>query len=516
MEQKHILAYLQRRSNHLLFFFTCWALLGWYYGEVLYIAQQNSFFSTEPMLMQFVTSNRPYGYLWWLGRAVLELFHYPILGSAITAAILTLISGLTAYVFRLYGKFKLLQFLPAVIWLGHLFFQGFDLYYQAETGKILGILICILIILILQACFIRTFSKRPICAVFDSPQNSTKQWITESITLIAIPVLLIIGNEKFRPYVIPTVHMQCALQAEDWAEMKETAKECNVSARPIAAYYAIALIQTNELTESLFDIEYNYEDLYLHDRNGEKDFGTQYYEADGNLHAGLINTAYRNAMEAITMDGPSALKLKILAEAALLNNETELCNKYLKILKAMPFEGDFVDRIERMNENRDLIKYDARFNNIMQLCPMHDGFETMFREPLFLGYNIALTEGRSMNALQASLAACLYSKMLPDFLIRTEPLINSRLPKNVQDALLLEASRNSNINQIFQFDEFSKQKYQLFINLSSQYRNRREEGAKELKEQFLDFYPYYYFYGNLSAEKQEQQPKKKESGNSVN
>ena len=152
----------------------------------------------------------------------------------------------------------------------------------------------------------------------------------------------------------------------------------------------------------------------------------------------------------------------------------------------------------------------------MQLCPMHDGFETMFREPLFLGYNIALTEGRSMNALQASLAACLYSKMLPDFLIRTEPLINSRLPKNVQDALLLEASRNSNINQVFQFNEFSKQKYQLFINLSSQYRNRREEGAKELKEQFLDFYPYYYFYGNLSAEKQEQQPKKKESGNSVN
>lgn len=512
MKHSIFLSKLIQYRNHILFFFICWILLGVYYSDVLYIAQQNSFFTLKHQLMDFVTNHRPYGYLWWLGRAFLQIFYYPMIGGFLAAGMLTVASALCAYVFRLTDKWQLFQFLPATLWLGYLFYQGYNNYYQSETGMILGIPLCVLIILLLQSLFMRTFSKRSISSNFMSKVNGKKQCIIESIILLLVPCLLTGANEKYRPYVRPTTHMERALQEEDWEEMIETAKTCGVSARPIAAYYAIALMQTSAITQSLFDLEYNYADLYLYDRNGEKDFGTNYYEKDGNFYAGLVNTAYRNAMERLTMDGPSALSLKTLAECALLNGETELCQKYLEILKCLPFEKKFVERTSYLNTHPEQIKENRRLANVMQLLPVSDSFETLYREPLFLGYNIALLEGRSMNALHASLAACLYTKLMPDFLVRTEPLVSMNpLPQNVQDALLLESRNNQNITKIFQLSSFGAQKLELFLNMAAGYKGRREEGAKALKEQFLGFYPYYYYYGNLNAEKKETQKTNQEN-----
>lgn len=509
MNRNKILSSLGAVKSHLIFFLATWLLLAVYYGDVLYIAEQNSFFSTESTLMQFVTGHRPYGYLWWLGRALLQLFYYPWLGALFTAIMLTLISGLCNYVFRFSKKLFLLQFLPAFVWLAHCFYQGYDLYYQTETGKILGIPFCILIILILQSLFMRTFSKKRIHTAFLERDCTRKENITRIISLIVLPVILIIANEHFRPYVRPTAHMQCALQKEDWEEMKATARECGVSARPIAAYYAIALMQTGEITQSLFDIEYNYADIHLHDRGGAKDFGTNYYEADGNFYAGLLNSAYRNAMERLTMEGPTALSLKMLAECSLLNEETKVCDKYLDILASMPFEKSFVERTRSLNRQPQLITQNTRYNKVLNLLPSYDSFETFYKEPTFLGYNICLMQGRSMDALNASLAACLYTKLMPDFLIRTEPLIGTALPRNVEDALTMESKRNPNINRAFSLSELSTGRYDMFLRMAAPYKGQKEEGARALKKQFLGFYPYYYYYGNLNATKSKNETENK-------
>ena len=47
--------------------------LGWYYGDVLHIAQQYSFFTTNPEQMKFVTDNSPYGYLWFVTALLLSI-----------------------------------------------------------------------------------------------------------------------------------------------------------------------------------------------------------------------------------------------------------------------------------------------------------------------------------------------------------------------------------------------------------------------------------------------------------
>lgn len=499
--------FLNKYQHYLIYTFLLWILLGIYYGDVMYIAQQKSFFSTEGILMKFLTSHYPYGYLWYIGRGFLQLFYYPLLGSALFAFILTSIAILLSYVCHLKGNWKVLQFIPGLLWVAFLFYQGYNLYYQHETGKIIGIPFSILIILILQSLFIRTFNKRTIGSALLIAETEKKQNMFNNILIVLFSFFLILGNEIYRPYVRPTVKMQKALQSEDWETMITTAKNCDVIVRPIATYYAIALMQTGQITQSLFDIDFNYSEIHLHDRNGDKDYGTAYYQADGNFYAGLLNSAYKNAMEEMTMDGPNALNLKMLAETSLLNGETELCNKYLTILSKLPFEHNFVEKTKELNQKKELIEEDKRLSKIKRLIPAQESFETWYREPLFLGYNIALLQGRSLEALDASLAACLYTKLMPDFLIRTQPLINSSLKRNIEDALTMEASKNKKISEVFHIGTLSLQKYNLFMNSAAPYRKNREEGAKKLKEQFLGYYPYYYFFGNINSENKEKATK---------
>ena len=134
--------------------------LGWYYGDVLHIAQQYSFFTTNPEQMKFVTDNSPYGYLWLIGRALLQPYYYPFLGGFLTALILTITALLTVYTFKLRGNNILIAYILPLSWIIYTVYSGFDLYYQTETGKILGIPFCVLLILLLQALFVSTFTKR--------------------------------------------------------------------------------------------------------------------------------------------------------------------------------------------------------------------------------------------------------------------------------------------------------------------------------------------------------------------
>ena len=96
-----------------LFFFGFWMFFGIYYGDVLYIAQQHSFFSTAQGAMRPLWETS-YGSLWIIGRALLQAFHSPFWGGALLSGMLTLISWLFGYVFRLRGRFGYLKYIPVL------------------------------------------------------------------------------------------------------------------------------------------------------------------------------------------------------------------------------------------------------------------------------------------------------------------------------------------------------------------------------------------------------------------
>lgn len=488
--------------------------LGWYYGDVLHIAQQYSFFTTNPEQMKFVTDNSPYGYLWLIGRALLQPYYYPFLGGFLTALILTITALLTVYTFKLRGNNILIAYILPLSWIIYTVYSGFDLYYQTETGKILGIPFCVLLILLLQALFVSTFTKRKLFSktfLLEKDSTPKQMWIRASLLLLCFSGIITF-NELKRAYVRPTTYMQRCMWQQDWDAMITRAQECGVSCRPIAAYYAIALSQKDLLNKNLFDIKYDYEHIHLHNRSHCSDFGTAMYETDCNFYAGLLLPANRCAIEKITMEGPSAYFLKRLALISLANEENELCDKYLTILETLPFEQDFTEKYRKLLNQKSLRDKDPEISKIKQMEPVNDFFEYSFKQPTFLGYNVALLQGRSRNALEASIAACLYTKLMPDFLLRTEPLIGTTPTGHIAEALTMESTSNAQVGKVFQISSFAKHKYKAFLKEAKKYMRNKKEGQKLLFDQYKGYYPYYYYFGNLpSASNQQTENQTKKS-----
>jgi hypothetical protein len=294
--------------------------------------------------------------------------------------------------------------------------------------------------------------------------------------------------------------MEVQMLNEDWKGMVETAHDnAKLSYRPIAAYYAIALVQTGQLAENLFDIRLDYDLLYVKGWSGDADVGTTYYLADCNFHAGLFRAATHTAMEQLTMNGPSLHDLKLLTRLALLDHDWALARKYLTIIDRTPFEGDFVERYGAMVGDSAAVAADPVFARVRLTEPVADSFESFYQSPIFLGYTAVLTAGRSMQALQQSLMANLYSKRMPEFLQRCRRLVGTTPPRSIAEGLLIQAIKDPDLMKAFPQLEMLLDRFQLFLQDAMPYMQDRERGSEVLFEKYRGYYPYYYFFGNLRS-----------------
>lgn len=340
-------------SAHIVFFILMWIFYGGYYGCVFHLAQQNSFFSTDTGFLNTLWQ-QSYGSLWIIGRALLQLFYYPWLGGFVLSAMLTLISWLFGYVCKFRGRTAYLKFIPAFVYLFIVLFQGFNIYYETETGIVLGIPFCILLILVLQSIFIRSFSKKNMPPLFRRPtdENIVNNW-TSHISIVLLLLLAVLFNECQRDYVRPTTQMQIQLDKADWKGMKATAESCDMTYPTIAAYFAIARMedQTDIPEVPLEALPSPGKRIYLHNRHGKAENGRNYALIDYCLSAGQLDTAYALAKDKLQADGPSAYLLKRLVRITLAKEKADEAKAYLNQLRQLPFEKNFIrryaDKIEK-------------------------------------------------------------------------------------------------------------------------------------------------------------------------
>ncbi len=504
------------------FFVVTWLWAGWWMGDVFRMAREYSFFSTDHVLVHGLWQ-QPFGSLWLLGRAFLVLFRWPLLGGLLVALLLTASTSLTAYCLRLrpHTPWRALQYLPAIAWMAWVSWQGLNLYYEKEPGRALGILILGMLVLAIDSFVIWTFKQRgnptvsapaagkatPSTARKAAP-SAVKTTLSSlfrtffksgawGMVFLILPFLL----TQFRhPYLRPVTRMEVQMLHEDWEGMTATARDnATLSYRPLAAYYAIALVHTGHLTDALFDIRLDYDSLRVTGWSDTPDLGTNYYLADCNFHAGLFRPAAHAAMEDLTMNGPSLHTLKMLAQVALLDGDWALARKYLHIIARHPFEEDFVTKYSAMVGHPELVDADPVFATLRLTEPVSDSFETFYQQPVFLGYTAVLTSGRSMAALQQSLMANLYSKRMPDFLMRCDALVGTTPPRTIAEGLVTQSPKNPAIIQAFPQLQMNVQVYQGFLKTVQPYIKDRARGGRELFEQYKGYYPYYYFFGNLKA-----------------
>ena len=214
-------------------------------------------------------------------------------------------------------------------------------------------------------------------------------------------------------------------------------------------------------------------------------------------------------MERMVIDGPTCYTLKQLTLCALLNGEYALANRYLYLLSNMPFEQEFVRKYMPMVAHPERILSDAYFHRILEMVPMADTFEQAYRAPLFIGYNVQTNQVRSAAALEASLVACLYTKMLPAVVQRAQAYRGKPLPPVVEQAIALYALEHPEVLSHFPISQQVVQQVKGFVK---QYVSHPPKDIGTLRKAYGQFYPFYYYFQNQVDEAQLQKYESKMKG----
>ena len=502
-----------------LFFLLSWAWASWWMGDVLRIAYERSFFAANATLMHWLWQ-QSFGSLWIVGRALLTLYRWPLVGGLLVAVLLTAGSWLIGYCLRLPRRWRWAQYVPAGAWMLWTAWAGLDLFYMHEPGRILGIPFLALVVCAADAFVIWTFKRRrPIRPSSTEKDEQGKPifyilYFIFILCLFSLPCLLL---SLRHPYVRQLTHMQVQLMHEDYEGMSQTAHaHPERSYRPLAAYYAIALARTGHLTDQLFDIRLEFDTLRIHEYGGHPDQGMNYYLVDCDYQSGLIRPAMHRAMEELTMDGPSLFTLKHLIRMALIESDWALARKYMHVLSKVPFEGDFLARYEPMLDHPERVSADLEMSSIMKTMPITDAFENQFERPCFLGYFAVVGAGKTVETLNQSIMANLYSKRMPDFLARCQMFVGTTPPRSIAEGLITQSNKNPAILQAFPQLQMDAQRFASFIRVASPYMKDRERGGDELFEQYRGYFPYYYFFGNLRATRKADESKMETSKSGVN
>ena len=167
----------------------------------------------------------------------------------------------------------------------------------------------------------------------------------------------------------------------------------------------------------------------------------------------------------------------------------------------------------------DLVAQDAEFSRVRLTEPIHDNFENLLTQPVFLGYNAALNEGRSVNALWNSLLVHIYTKTMPQFIARCQPIQGATPPQTIAEALLLMSTKYPDVMKAFPGLNFNQGRLLTFMQEVRPYMGSHElraEHARELFPKWKGYYPYYYFFGNLKATKRKDKSNEGSSNQGVN
>lgn len=417
------------------------------YGEVFERAVQESFVCSNAELMKSLT-DQDFGGLYVFSRYLLLVFHSPLLGGCLLSLLLT------ASVFFLDRALRLplmwrgvTSIFPAAL-LVYFTNWGIHLYYKSEPSLFLLLSVAFFLTTAVLGIVVPLLTKAK-DQTEKSDQAALKRWPVGLLTAAVAVAGINLYATQTQDNTIRTARMQLHILNGDIAALVEDGLEAPQPSRSVAAYYAIGLLYTDRLLDDLFNISYHYPDIQLKDVDGSGEYGI--FNADCNFFTGLINPSYRCAMDQVVMNGPRLYYLKRMAICAIANQEKELAKKYLNIIRQVPLENDFVAIYEPMAEQPELAQQDLVINKVMQLYPQEQQFEQHYRNPTFLGYNVGVLQGTNQ-ALAPSIAACLYSKDLPNMAQRAIQLKQLRpaLPLPVMEALSIFSRKNPGILNYFQ------------------------------------------------------------------
>ena len=461
------------------------------YGDVFVRAQQDAFVVSDATSMKFLTDT-PFGHLFWFGRYLMVVFKSKWVGGLILSALLTAIACQLDAIFRIPARWRGIAFLLPIAIMTYIVELGTNLYYKAEPSRLMLIPFLTLVVLVVVAQIARFLHRGK-----EQSATNEKGWRISLLLAVAGFAGLYTDAIYRHQNDILGAKMQNKMMEQDWDGMIDDALSARRPTRTVAAYHAIALLRTNQLLDRLFEIPYDYPDAGFRKVDGSEEYGL--LQADCDFAAGLVQPAYHYAFERIVMDGPTTRNIKRCAICAILLNEKELAEKYIDILRHVPFEQTFTERYAPMINHPGLVDADPELAAVKKLFPKESRFEQNYRQPVFLGYNLGLNSGTD-ETLITSAAACLYSKDLIALLPRINFMMQRhfRMTQTMQEALACLSVKQGyqDVARQYGVDKMVMANLQAFIMAASPYVKDKVTMREKLKKDWLGTYFYYYFCEN--------------------
>ena len=514
---------LMRKLPYTLTFICLYFFVTLTYGDVFTRTVQESYICSEPGTMDFLTQ-QDYGSLYVLGRYALLIFHSVWFGGLIFTLMLLGIGKLIDHAFRLP---LWLRGLGNLIPVGLLFYfasQGIQLYYKSEPSLFILQTIGTLLVALVLALVLPKIFKHSHSGEEEAPKSWRKIPVGLLVTLLSYSGLQAYAHSIDCENTILTADMQNKALENDISTLAIKGLSAQQPSRSVAAYNAIGLLHTDALLEHVFDISYHFPEVKVNMSDGSGEYGI--FMSDCNFFSGLLNASYRSAMDHIVMDGPKLYYLKRMALCAILKQEKALAEKYLTIIGKVPFEKDFVETYRPYLDNPELINQNYIFSRILKLTPTEQRFEQNYRNPTFLGYYTRVLQGNNL-ALAPSIAACLYSKDLPNASQRAYQMkaMNEPLPLSVMEAMAILSRKNPDIVKYYPELNPATNQFQhpaimnvnnFFIDIQTYFKDKynnapdwRSSMSKELShgindelreilsKKWLGHFVYYYYCENV-------------------
>lgn len=492
-------------------FLLFWVFSAVVYGDVFTRAAEANFVTSDATQMKFML-DQDFGWFYCPARYLLLTFSQAWLGGLVLSLLLTATVWLADYALRLPASWRGASALLPGLLLAWMLWRGTSLYYKNEPSVIFALPVLLLVFAAIAAALVRCI-RRP------KKQPATRPWRPYGLAVPAIVfAALWYASATWNQNVVLTARMQNRLLQADWDGIIDDALSARRPTRAVAAYYAIALVQEDQLLERVFDLPFDFPDARLDRKEGSEEYGI--FQADCNFYTGLLNPAYRCALEHIVMNGPNLYYLKRLAICAVMNGEKELAEKYFHIIGSMPFNKRFIEKYRPMLADSTLIAQDPELARVRDFKLQEDKFEQNYRTPIFLGYNLAMLSGTDAS-LETAIAANLYSKTLPaalNYILVYYQKHQKTLPPILQQAIVLAANDNPGVMQYFPnvVEQAEPLMYSFYTVIKPIIEERdramagksdKEQAAikheynarlrKELKEDWLGTYYYYYFCENV-------------------
>ena len=484
-------------------------------ADYLYTIQDNNvFISGHTFMMDTVLHEG--GWFAWVARYLTQFFYYPWLGSTILILFWVAIYWVTIEMFRIKDKWSFLALVIPTILLYHLLDYGYWIYYAKLPD------IPFLPTLLVLFCVLFTWG------IMNLTRHLNISWRWKG--LIAVGLLGIIiyvsnclwpsspwhYNYQFRHSILTTLtdknfkHELRMYRALDEFRFDDVLKEMpadkeNAPTNLMVFYKNIALMHTGQM-DKMFETNSCGIKPVLSDslkiRTSLLGAPLIYYLF------GQTNYAYRWAMENSVQYGLSFRNLKMMARAAIFNQEFDVAAKYLALLKSSTFHRSWAIEHEQWLLNSTLFIQSEEYRRVALMLDNRENELTGddgLCEMYLLDYYSTLASPNTPQQEMAALCMSLWAKSHYAFCLHfydyVESHPNSPIPALYQEgAILLGNAEESPITvDGFQFDVSIRDKYTQFVQdyyqLKEQGVSEQEMGAR-LKPLYGNTYWWYYYFYN--------------------